>query len=220
MRKVGLNRCAGPRPEEYEMGSMLQPSLGQAIRLPGVSAAPMELEVAPLRSPSERYDALFGKVEELKGQAQAWSGAAEVERIQPRPRNVSQCFHGNLVNVIERRRLALPETAAELPDRARPWRWGGSILVGSAATETAIKRLRAAGKLAEYRVLSIGPSPANSAIWPNRRSCYRRRHSERRDDHLAASEAAGLNLDTDWVIRRHAPNITAGDQALSGLARA
>jgi len=154
----------------------------------------------------------------------------EVERIQLGPRNVSEYFRGSLANVAEIRRLSpLPETATELCQIGRGLGGGeDSILLGSAATETAIKRLSAAGKLAEYRVLHFAThgliagefgdlaEPALVLSPPETAS-------EEDDGLLAASEVAGLKLDADWVILS-ACNTAAGDQsnaeALSGLARA
>jgi CHAT domain-containing protein len=155
---------------------------------------------------------------------------AKAKAPEARPRLVSEYFRGSLANIAEVRRLVpLPETAQELCEVGRSF--GGrntAILLGTSATETAIKRLSSSGKLAQHRVLHFAThglvtgelkylaEPALVLSPPQIAT-------EEDDGLLTASEIAGLKLDADWVILS-ACNTAAGEQgdaqALSGLARA
>jgi CHAT domain-containing protein len=152
--------------------------------------------------------------------------AQPAEKVQ----GMSEFFRGNLANLAEVRRLSpLPETAGEVCEVGLVL--GGTedaILLGAAATETAIKRLSTEGRLAQYRVLHFAThglvareikhlaEPALVLSPPET-------PTEEDDGLLTASEVAGLKLGADWVILS-ACNTAAGDQgnaqALSGLARA
>jgi CHAT domain-containing protein len=128
----------------------------------------------------------------------------------------------------------LPETASELCEVAR--RLGvpdGDILLGSRASEGAIKDLSASGKLMQYQILHFATHGALSGevdgsaepglilTPPDPRAGPA--DLERDDGYLTASEIAGLKLDASWVILS-ACNTAAGTdehaEALSGLARA
>jgi CHAT domain-containing protein len=145
-------------------------------------------------------------------------------------RGISEFFRGNLANVVEVRRLSpLPETADEVCEVSRVL--GGSneaVLLGAAATETAIKRLSTEGQLAQYRVLHIAShgliaGEVKGTAEPALVFSPPDIPTEEDDGLLTASEVARLTLDADWVILS-ACNTAAGDQgnaqALSGLARA
>ena len=105
------------------------------------------------------------------------------------------------------------------------------VLLGSRATETAVKTLSERGELATYRVLhfathglvagetesfGFGAEPALLLTPPDQAT-------EADDGLLTASEVAHLKLNAEWVVLsacNTAGGTKAGAQPLSGLARA
>jgi CHAT domain-containing protein len=137
---------------------------------------------------------------------------------------------GGLVDVAEiRAQVPLPETADELRAVARTLGVGGEeIRLGERATEAEIKRLSAAGGLAEYRLIHFATHGAlagqvGNASEPGLILTPPRSATDKDDGYLSASEIAALKLDADWVILS-ACNTAAGGaegaDALSDLARA
>jgi len=152
----------------------------------------------------------------------------------PEQRGVSEFFRGGAVNVAAVRSLApLPETADELCEVGHQLgAKNKDILLGQAATETAIKRMSAEGRLTQARVvhfathglvageltglaepaLVLTPPPDDAGASALQRD----------DGLLTASEVTELKLNADWVVLS-ACNTAAGEgnaEALSGLARA
>jgi CHAT domain-containing protein len=117
------------------------------------------------------------------------------------------------------RRLGIPES---------------DILLGSRATEMALKNLSDGGRLAEFAILHFathgaltgqvqGSAEPGLILTPPPKGTSDPKALERDDGFLTASEIATLKLDADWVILS-ACN-TAGSsgetaEALSGMARA
>jgi len=145
------------------------------------------------------------------------------------PPELSALFRGGEADVALVRSLEpLPDTADEACAIAATLGAGpASVLLGEQASETAIKRLSAAGDLSRTRILHFAThglvsgelrglaEPAIVLTPPSSAS-------PEDDGLLTASEVATLSLDADWVILS-ACNTAAGDgdgQALSGLARA
>ncbi len=127
-----------------------------------------------------------------------------------------------------RAQLPLPETADELCAVAEDLKaQDGSVLLGSQASETALKSLSERGELASYGILhfathgalagQIGPGAEPGLILTPPQS-----PSDLDDGYLSASEIVNLKLDAGWVILS-ACNTAAGgngnNEALSGLAR-
>jgi CHAT domain-containing protein/tetratricopeptide (TPR) repeat protein len=131
-----------------------------------------------------------------------------------------------------RRQSPLPETADELCAVARDLGAADrDVVLGSRATETAVKALSDEGRLATYRVLhfathgllagetesfGFGAEPALLLTPPER-------VTPADDGLLTASEVASLKLNADWVVLsacNTAGGAKAGAQPLSGLARA
>jgi CHAT domain-containing protein len=142
-------------------------------------------------------------------------------------RGVSSYFRGALADVEAVRDLApLPATETELKRLAAALKAGeGSIALGPAATETAVKR----ADLTRARIIAFAThglvsgelagvaEPALVFTPPKEASALD-------DGLLTASEAAELRLAADWVVLS-ACNTAAGDgtpgaEGLSGLARA
>src|SRR5262249_30223805 len=124
----------------------------------------------------------------------------------------------------------LPETADELCNVARDLGVDPAthLYVGARATETQIKQLSDAGRLADYRIVHFATHGAvagelTGTTEPGLILTPPEQASETDDGYLSAVEIAGLKLDADWVILS-ACNTAAGDakgaDALSGLARA
>ena len=158
-------------------------------------------------------------------------------RSQPRvaavPESFVKLFRGTLGHAEALRRQGpLPETAAELCAVARDLGARESeVLLGSRATETAVKRLSERGELATYRILhfathglvagetesfGFGAEPALLLTPPDQAT-------EADDGLLTASEVAHLKLNAEWVVLsacNTAGGVKAGAQPLSGLARA
>ena len=143
---------------------------------------------------------------------------------------------GDIADIEEIRRLPpLPDTADELCDVAN--RLGvpeSEILLGSRATETALKSLSERRQLKQYRVLhlathgaltrQVGSVPEPGLILtPPPKGTTDPTKLRRDDGFLSASEIAALDLDADWAILS-ACNTAAGAnetaEPLSGLARA
>jgi CHAT domain-containing protein/Tfp pilus assembly protein PilF len=128
-----------------------------------------------------------------------------------------------------RSQVPLPETADELCAVARDLGVNGDeIRLGERATETEVKRLSAAGELANYRVIHFATHGAlagqiGDSSEPGLLLTPPKAPTEADDGYLSASEIAALKLDADWVILS-ACNTAAGGadsaEALSGLARA
>ena len=146
---------------------------------------------------------------------------------------LAKLFRGTLGNADTlRRQSPLPETADELCAVARDL--GANerdVVLGSRATETAVKALSDGGRLANYRVLHFathgllagetesfgsGAEPALLLTPPDKAT-------DADDGLLTASEVAKLKLNADWVVLsacNTAGGAKAGAQPLSGLARA
>lgn len=152
-------------------------------------------------------------------------------------------FRGLRADIEHVRHLtALPETADELCEVSR--RLGApetEVLLGSRASEGALKDLSEQGRLAEYAILHFathgaltgqvqGAAEPGLILTPPAAGTADLRALERDDGYLAASEIAALKLDADWVIlsacNTAGPSTGAPDasgenaEALSGLARA
>jgi CHAT domain/PDZ domain len=105
-----------------------------------------------------------------------------------------------------RSQVPLPETADELCAVARDLGVSDKdVWLGNRATETEIKRLSEAGKLAKYRIIHFathgalagqvsGNSEPGLLLTPPNKA------TETDDGYLSASEIATLKLDADWVI--------------------
>ncbi len=102
------------------------------------------------------------------------------------------------------------------------------ILLGARATEAAIKKLSASGRLGAYRIIHFAThgtlaGEIDGALEPGLILTPPKAKSVEDDGYLSASEVAALKLDADWVILS-ACNTAAGASekadALSGLARA
>jgi CHAT domain-containing protein len=119
----------------------------------------------------------------------------------------------------------LPDTADELRSVARKLNAANSdVLLGRAATETAVKR----AQLADYRVVyfathGLVAGDIKGLAEPSLALTLPRSPDAQDDGLLTASEVAQLRLNADWVVLS-ACNTAAGDtpgaEALSGLARA
>lgn len=149
--------------------------------------------------------------------------------------DISRLFRGDVANVAEVRRLEpLPETTIELCAVAASFGSGErAVLLGAAASETAVKRLSREGHLADVRVLHFAThglvagdikglaEPALVLTPPADGAAESTLVAD--DGLLTASEVAQLKLDADWVVLS-ACNTASGDrqgaEALSGLARA
>jgi tetratricopeptide (TPR) repeat protein/CHAT domain-containing protein len=190
-----------------------------------------------------QQDPLYGEVNRLRAQA-----ARDRQKcLAPRPTRVAletgralggfqELFHGKNAD-IEQIRLAtpLPETADEICDVGQ--RLGvaeSEILLGSRASEAALKDMSEGGKLSDYRFLhfathgAIAGEVRNAAepgliLTPPAKGTTDLATLERDDGYLTASEIASLRLDPDWVILsacNTASGANAKAEALSGLARA
>ncbi len=132
-----------------------------------------------------------------------------------------------------RRQPPLPEAADELCRVARfvgaP---GDDVALGARATETEIKAMSSAGRLADARIIHFathGLLAGETALFlaaktePSLLLTPPQTATELDDGLLTASEVAALKLNADWVILS-ACNTASGDgvgaEALSGLARA
>ena len=145
----------------------------------------------------------------------------------------SNALRGTLVNTAAlRRQSPLPETADELCAVARDLGTDEhNVMLGSGATESAIKTLNATGALATYRIVhfathgllageteSFGSNaePALLLTPPDA-------SSDADDGLLTAGEITKLNLNADWVVLsacNTAAGGKAGGQPFSGLGRA
>jgi CHAT domain-containing protein len=105
---------------------------------------------------------------------------------------------------------------------------GDDVLLGSRATEAAVKDLSTSGRLANYRVVHFAThgmlaGDLSGVSEPGLLMTPPEQQTEADDGYLSASEVAELKLDADWVILS-ACNTAAGGsekaEALSGLARA
>lgn len=133
--------------------------------------------------------------------------------------------------------MPLPETADELCEVAR--RLGvpaDEVLLGSRATETALKDMSDGGRLADYAILHFathgaltgqvqGAAEPGLILTPPPAGMQDAQALTRDDGFLTASEIGTLKLDADWIILS-ACNTAAGDgrgergEAMSGMARA
>ena len=134
-----------------------------------------------------------------------------------------------------RRWTPLPETADELCEIARRLVVPDSeILLGSRATEAALKDMSEKGRLADYAILHFATHGALTGqverlaepglvLTPQPRGTSDARALERDDGFLTASEIATLKLDADWVILSACNTAGASGETaepLSGMARA
>jgi tetratricopeptide (TPR) repeat protein/CHAT domain-containing protein len=145
-------------------------------------------------------------------------------------------FRGGQADIEEVRAWTpLPETADELCEVGR--RLGvteSEILLGSRATETALKGLSENGHLAVYAILHFathgaltgqvqGLTEPGLVLTPPAKGTSDAAVLERDDGFLTASEIAALKLDADWVVLS-ACNTAGGSgetaEPLSGMARA
>lgn len=131
--------------------------------------------------------------------------------------------------------MPLPETADELCDVAR--RLGvpaDEVLLGSRATEAALKAMSDSGRLADYAIVHFathgaltgqvqGAAEPGLILTPPPANVQDAQALARDDGFLTTSEIAALKLDADWVILS-ACNTAAGGggsrQAMSGMAQA
>lgn len=155
-----------------------------------------------------------------------FAGAADADLPE-----ATSYYRGGLADVDAVRRLArIPGTAKEIAELARQLGASRSdYLLGTQATETEIKRRNAQGELAQTSVVVfathglLNGDPHNSLAEPALALTPPAQPSENDDGLLAASEAAQLQLNADWVILS-ACNTAAGDrvngEGLSGLTRA
>jgi len=129
----------------------------------------------------------------------------------------------------------LPETVDELCEVGG--RFGvpeSDILLGSRATELALKELSDNGRLADYRIVHFathgalagqvhGLAEPGLVLTPPAKGTVDAKALERDDGFLTASEIATLKLDADWVILSACNTAGAAGEnadALSGMARA
>jgi CHAT domain-containing protein len=150
--------------------------------------------------------------------------------------NFAELFRGANADIeLVRQWTPLPETADELCEVGRRLDVPESeILLGSRATETALKDLSDAGGLAEYAILHFathgaltgqvnGSAEPGLILTPPPVGTTDRKALERDDGFLTASEIATLKLDADWVILSACNTAGSGGEtaeALSGMARA
>jgi CHAT domain-containing protein len=124
----------------------------------------------------------------------------------------------------------LPETADELCAVAQDFDVDPAthVYLGGRATETEIKQLSGAGKLAQYKIIHFATHGAlagelSATAEPGLILTPPTTANTLDDGYLSASEIAALKLDADWVILS-ACNTAGGEangaEALSGLARA
>lgn len=128
-----------------------------------------------------------------------------------------------------RRQTPLPETAEEVCSVAESLgARDDDVRLAGAATETEVKRLSAAGRLASYRILHFSThgvlgGKVTKAAEPGLVLTPPATATAIDDGFLTASEVAELKLDADWVILsacNTAAGGRSGSEALSGLARA
>jgi tetratricopeptide (TPR) repeat protein/CHAT domain-containing protein len=119
----------------------------------------------------------------------------------------------------------LPDTADELRAVAKKLNAAaGDVLLGRAATESAVKR----APLADYRVIyfathGLVAGDIKGLAEPSLALTLPREPTPQDDGLLTASEVAQLRLNADWVVLsacNTAAGETPGAEALSGLARA
>jgi CHAT domain-containing protein len=147
----------------------------------------------------------------------------------------AKLFRGANADIEEVRQWTpLPETADELCEVGR--RLGvaeSEILLGSRATEAALKELSESGRLAEYAILHFathgaltgevrGVAEPGLILTPPVKGTSDPKALERDDGFLTASEIATLTIDADWVILSACNTAGASGEtaeALSGMAR-
>ncbi len=139
-------------------------------------------------------------------------------------------LNGGLASVEEiLAQVPLPETADELCAVAHDLGVGPEdIHLGPNATETEIKRLSEAGKLADYHVVHFATHGALAGqvtgnTEPGLLLTPPAKATALDDGYLTASEIAALKLDADWVILsacNTAAASTEGGEELSGMAQA
>jgi CHAT domain-containing protein len=148
----------------------------------------------------------------------------------------TKLFRGGQADIDEVRRWTpLPETADELCEVARRLVVPESeVLLGSRATEAALKDMSEKGRLADYAILHFATHGALTGqverlaepglvLTPPPRGTSDAKALERDDGFLTASEIATLKLDADWVILSACNTAGASGETaepLSGMARA
>ena len=148
----------------------------------------------------------------------------------------TKLFRGGQADIDEVRRWTpLPETADELCEVARRLIVPDSeILLGSRATEAALKDMSEKGRLTDYAILHFATHGALTGqverlaepglvLTPPPRGTSDPKALERDDGFLTASEIATLKLDADWVILSACNTAGASGETaepLSGIARA
>ena len=148
----------------------------------------------------------------------------------------AELFRGALADIEEVRRWTpLPETADELCEVGR--RLGvpeSEILLGTRATETALKDLSEKERLTDYAILHFathgaltgqvqGNAEPGLILTPPAKGASDATALERDDGFLTASEIATLKLDADWVILSACNTAGASGETaepMSGMARA
>jgi CHAT domain-containing protein len=142
-------------------------------------------------------------------------------------RGYASYFRGDVANLDELRQglEPLPETADELKAVAQKLGAPASdLLLGAAATETAVKR----ANLRQFRVVyfathGLVAGEVKGLAEPALVLSLPKVPSESDDGLLTASEVAQLQLDAEWVVLsacNTAAGETPGAEGLSGLARA
>ena len=164
----------------------------------------------------------------------SWARRSSVAAARP-PLALANVFRGGRVDIEEVRAWTpLPETADELCEVGR--RLGvdeSDILLGSGATETALKGLSTQGQLANYRIVHFathgavvgqvgGLAEPGLLLTPPAKGTSDAALLEQDDGYLTASEIAALKLDADWVVLSACNTAGAGGdtaEPLSGMAR-
>jgi CHAT domain-containing protein/tetratricopeptide (TPR) repeat protein len=160
-------------------------------------------------------------------------GPSRVQQVAALPEGrgaIKALARGGLADVAQiKQQVPLPETAIELCAIAETLGVPASeIRLGASATETELKALSSAGRLADYRVVHFathgalsgevgGSSEPGLILTPPGKA------TDADDGYLTASEIAQMKLDADWVILSACNTAGGGEQggeALSGLARA
>ena len=192
-----------------------------------------------------RHGAYFKELAQAAEARQRCPKAAPKTRgstVAVRAVRLDRLFRSSKVDVRAIRELTpLPETADELCEIGRRLRVReDEILLGAEATETALKTLSDAGRLANYRVLHFathgalagevkGSAEPGLILTPPDKEADKgaardaAKDSAGDDGFLTASEIATLKLDADWVVLsacNTAGSSGATAEALSGMARA
>jgi CHAT domain-containing protein/tetratricopeptide (TPR) repeat protein len=150
--------------------------------------------------------------------------------LQTRGRRTVSTLAGGKAEISElKMQSPLPETADELCAVARSFGpASGDVRLGADATETEVKALNQAGRLADYRIVHFATHGAlagqvRGSVEPGLLLTPPEQATALDDGYLTASEIASLKLDADWAVLsacNTAGAERAGAEAFSGLARA